>query len=209
MHQPLILYIYELKSNDSLCSISKILPDPFANIGPTNYRDLFSNLHHRHNSIQLPTKHTIIRLLARLDFQNGIMSSLPYLTAWLLSFPVSIGSDWAIRTNKVSTRTSRMICNTFGLVFPALALVGLGFVRADQQALAVGILVAAVAGNIAIYCGHHANHMDLSPNFAGPLMGFTNAAANICSIVAPLVQGVIVQDAVSYSLTCLFLLIEI
>jgi hypothetical protein len=124
------------------------------------------------------------------------MSSLPYLCAWFLSFPVSFGSDWAIRSNKVSMRTSRMICNTVGEMIPAIALVGLGFVDHHQQLLAVSILVIAVTGNIAIYCGHHANHMDLSPNFAGPLMGFTNAAANICSILAPLIQGVVVKDAV-------------
>ncbi|XP_014231589.1 putative inorganic phosphate cotransporter isoform X2 [Trichogramma pretiosum] len=129
------------------------------------------------------------------DIQNnGLISSLPYLCAWLMSFPVSIMSDWAIRKNRLSTRSSRMICNTFGEVFPALALVGLGFVGAGQQLLAVGILVLAVTGNIAIYCGHHANHMDLSPNYAGPLMGFTNAAANVCSILAPLVQGYVVKD---------------
>ncbi|XP_001607313.2 putative inorganic phosphate cotransporter [Nasonia vitripennis] len=126
---------------------------------------------------------------------NGLMSSLPYLCAWLMSFPVSFTSDWAIRTNKVSTRTSRMICNTFGEVFPALALVGLGFVGSNQQILAVSILTISVAGNIAIYCGHHANHMDLSPNFAGPLMGFTNAAANVCSILAPIVHGLIVTES--------------
>lgn len=130
-------------------------------------------------------------------FQNGLISSMPYLCAWLLSFPMSFGSDWAIRTNKVSVRTSRMICNTFGEIVPAIALVALGFVSSDQPALAIGILIVAVASNIAIYCGHHANHMDLSPNFAGPLMGFTNAAANICSILAPLVQGFIVTDPVS------------
>ncbi|XP_011506402.1 PREDICTED: putative inorganic phosphate cotransporter [Ceratosolen solmsi marchali] len=131
--------------------------------------------------------------------RNGLMSSLPYLSAWLLSFPMSFGSDWAIHSNKVSMRTSRMICNTVGEILPALALIGLGFVNNQQQLLAVSILVIAVSGNIAVYCGHHANHMDLSPNFAGPLMGFTNAAANVCSIFAPLVQGFIVKDPTNVS----------
>ena len=116
---------------------------------------------------------------------------------------MSFLSDWAIRTEALSTRTSRMICNTIGEVIPALALISLGFVDSTHELLAVTLLVIAVAGNIAIYCGHHANHMDLSPNFAGPLMGFTNAAANICSIMAPIVHGIVVKDPVS-SLRFLF-----
>ncbi|XP_058803317.1 putative inorganic phosphate cotransporter [Phymastichus coffea] len=136
----------------------------------------------------------------KYDIQNnGLISSLPYLCAWLLSFPVSFGSDWAIRTGKLSVHTSRMIYNTIGEIIPAVALVGLSFISSSQHTLAVCILIVAVAGNIAIFCGHHANHMDLSPNFAGPLMGFTNAAANICSILAPLVQGLIVTDQTNAS----------
>lgn len=77
-----------------------------------------------------------------------------------------------------------------------MSLVALGYVQSDNPILAVGILVVAVASNMAIYCGHHVNHMDLSPNFAGPLMGCTNAIANICSIIAPLVAGAIVQEKV-------------
>ncbi|XP_014212259.1 putative inorganic phosphate cotransporter [Copidosoma floridanum] len=129
---------------------------------------------------------------------NGFMSSLPYLTAWLVSFPVSIVSDWAIRTGKVSTRASRFFCNTFGEILPAAALVCLAFVENDQI-LAVVILIIAVACNIAVYCGHHANHMDLSPNFAGPLMGLTNAAATLCSILAPIAHDFIVTEKTSLS----------
>ncbi|XP_033218487.1 putative inorganic phosphate cotransporter [Belonocnema kinseyi] len=125
---------------------------------------------------------------------NGLVSSIPYLTAWILSFPISYYSDLAIKTNFLSVRTSRFICNSIGQFIPAISLVALGYVQSDNPVLAVGILVVAVASNMAIYCGHHVNHMDLSPNFAGPLMGCTNAIANICSIVAPLVAGAIVQE---------------
>lgn len=39
-----------------------------------------------------------------------------------------------------------------------------------------------------------ANHIDIAPNFAGILMGITNAAANVCSIVAPLFVGFIINN---------------
>ena len=38
--------------------------------------------------------------------------------------------------------------------------------------------------------------MDLSPNFAGSLMGITNTVANICSILAPLIASIIIKDTV-------------
>ncbi|XP_015597304.1 putative inorganic phosphate cotransporter [Cephus cinctus] len=124
----------------------------------------------------------------------GLYSALSYFTAWILGFPVSFVSDYFIKSNIISTTTSRKLCNTFGQWIPAIALIGLGFVRSDQQVLAVAILVVAVGTNIAIYCGHNVNHMDLSPNFAGTLMGCINAVANICGIVTPLIAGAIVTE---------------
>ncbi|XP_011691709.1 PREDICTED: putative inorganic phosphate cotransporter [Wasmannia auropunctata] len=127
--------------------------------------------------------------------QNGMMTALPYLTAWLAGFPISYISDMCIRKKIVTTTMSRKICNTIGHWMPAAALVGLGYVGQDQPKLAVGILVIAVSCNIAAFCGHNVNHMDLSPNFAGPLMGFTNTIASACGILPPLIAGVIIKDS--------------
>lgn len=124
--------------------------------------------------------------------QNGMVTALPYLSAWLLSFPISFVSDLLIRRNVLTIQASRKVCNTIGQWIPAVALIALGYVSKDQQETAVALLVVAVASNVAIYCGHNVNHMDLSPNFAGPLMGITNTVANICSILAPLICDVIV-----------------
>ncbi|XP_014485439.1 PREDICTED: putative inorganic phosphate cotransporter [Dinoponera quadriceps] len=126
--------------------------------------------------------------------ENGLATALPYLTAWIVSFPISYVSDLCIKRNIVTTQASRKICNTFSQWIPAFALIGLAYVNKDQWMLAEAILIIAVSTNIASYCGHNVNHMDLSPNFAGTLMGFTNAAANICSIFAPIVAGWIAPD---------------
>ncbi|CAG2063410.1 unnamed protein product [Timema podura] len=75
---------------------------------------------------------------------------------------------------------------------PAVALIGLGYSR--DTTLAVGLLTAAVAANAGVYVGFQVNHIDLSPNYAGTMMGITNCAANIMSIMGPLMVGVIVHD---------------
>jgi len=135
------------------------------------------------------------------------MTALPYLTAWIVSFPISHVSDLSIRRNVITTQTSRKLCNTIGQWIPAAAFVGLGYVKRDQPELAVGILVLAVSSNVAVFCGHNVNHMDLSPNFAGTLMGLINAMASACGIFAPLTAGVIIQDSVRKKCTSVFLTI--
>lgn len=153
--------------------------------------------------IRIETK-LILFTFCIMIIQNGLMTSLPYLTAWIVSFPVSYLSDLSIKRNIVTTQTSRKICNTIGEWIPAAALIGLGYVKQDQPNLAVGILILAVSSNVAIFCGHNVNHMDLSPNFAGTLMGLTNATASACSMLAPLIAGMIIEDSVRNTHLSLF-----
>ncbi|KAG8233656.1 hypothetical protein J437_LFUL013702, partial [Ladona fulva] len=77
---------------------------------------------------------------------------------------------------------------------PGLALLGLGFIPENEPILAVGLLTAAVGLNGASYIGFQVNHLDLSPNFAGTLMGIANCLSNIMGIIAPLVAGKIAYD---------------
>lgn len=116
---------------------------------------------------------------------------------WLLSFPTSYLADWTLRRGLVSTGTSRKICNSIGNIVPAIALIALGYIDSSHTVLAVSILVIAVGFNVPTLCGYQVNHMDLSPNFAGTLMGMTNGTANIFAILAPLITGFIVRDTVS------------
>lgn len=66
----------------------------------------------------------------------------------------------------------------------------------EQSSLAVALLTLSVAMNGASYVGYLINHMDLSPNFAGTLMGITNAVSNVMSILGPLFVGFVVTDEV-------------
>lgn len=44
------------------------------------------------------------------------------------------------------------------------------------------------------YCGMKVNALDLSPNFAGPLMAVVNGVGAIAGIVSPYVAGAITKD---------------
>jgi len=120
--------------------------------------------------------------------ENGILSALPYLTMWLFSMAYGRFTDFMIKNGYFSSTTGRKIGNTVGFVGPAIGLVGLCFIGCSKP-LAVLCLCIAVGLNGGIYSGFQVNHMDLSPNFAGTLMGITNTVANMAGFLAPMFVG--------------------
>jgi hypothetical protein len=79
-----------------------------------------------------------------------------------------------------------------------VALIGLNLSSNADTTAAVALLTLAVGVNSATYLGFQINHIDLSPNYAGTMMGITNCASNIMSIIAPLLVGYIVTNEVSF-----------
>lgn len=125
---------------------------------------------------------------------NALLSSLPYFVMGLLCFVVSPISDLLINRGTLTVTTARKVFNSIGQWVPMGCLIGLGYMTANEKTEAIVLLVFAVGINAACFCGYLVNHMDLSPNFAGPMMGVTNGLAGITSIIAPLVVGAIVSD---------------
>ena len=82
---------------------------------------------------------------------------------------------------------------TIGQITPALGLLGLSFVGCNPR-MAVVWLVLSVGFNGASYSGSLGNHMELSPNYAGTLMGITNMIANFAGFITPYVAGVLVNN---------------
>lgn len=132
-----------------------------------------------------------------LSLQSAFLSSLPYLVMWLLMQVFSECSDFLMKRKYVSVGAGRKIFNTIGHWIPAATMIALGYVPKENTTLAVVLLTVSVAINSAAFVGYLINHMDLSPNFAGTLMGLTNGVSNIMSLLGPLFVGFIVTDAVT------------
>lgn len=128
---------------------------------------------------------------------NALLSALPYFAMLLLSFAFSSIAGVLGKRHVLSLSTSRKLFNSIGQWCPMIALISLSYVGQDHTTLAIALLTTTVGLNAATYVGFQVNHIDLSPNFAGILMGITNCAANIMSIIAPLIVGLIVTDEVS------------
>ncbi|XP_019869409.2 putative inorganic phosphate cotransporter isoform X2 [Aethina tumida] len=124
---------------------------------------------------------------------NSLLSALPYFVLWLLSFIFSAVADLLIVRNICSIGVTRKILNTIGLCVPAIALVFLGL-GTESTNVSIALLVIAVSTNSAIYSGFNVNHIDLSPNHSGTLMGLTNCVSNIFSLLAPLMVQIVVSN---------------
>ncbi|XP_070068653.1 putative inorganic phosphate cotransporter isoform X1 [Drosophila takahashii] len=125
---------------------------------------------------------------------NAFLSSLPYFAMGLLCFVVSPISDLLINRGSITITTARKLFNSIGQWGPMACLIALGYMTADEKTWAILLLTLAVGINAGCSCGYLINHIDLSPNFAGPMMGVTNGIAGVTSIVAPLVVGAIISD---------------
>lgn len=140
---------------------------------------------------------TYMSTVLKFDIKsNALLSALPYFVLWCLSFVFSFVADYINNRQILSAGASRKLFNSIGHYGPMVMLIALGYVPKEKTDTAVALLTLAVGMNAGTYVGYLINHMDLSPNYAGVLMGLTNFVSNIVSIIAPLMVGVIVGDDV-------------
>ncbi|XP_049836738.1 putative inorganic phosphate cotransporter [Schistocerca gregaria] len=141
---------------------------------------------------QMPTY--MDRVLGFNIQSNSLLSALPYLVMWGLSFVFS-GVSYVLERKKcLSLGTLRKLFNSIAHWGPGIALVVLSYTHVSDPTAAVVLLTVAVGINAGVYVGYQINHIDLSPNFAGTMMGITNCAANIMSIIGPLMVGLFVKN---------------
>jgi len=195
------LFVTDSRSDGKMQSAEKLAPTP--------WKAIFSSLpflsllvvHCTHMFgywlllMQIPT---YMKKIYHVDIKKGaLLSSLPYMVMLLLSFFFVWLSKVLQKKEGMSLSFNRKIFNSIGHWIPMLSLIALGYVPADNAPLAVTLLTLTVGISGATYLGFQVNHIDLSPNYAGTLMGITNCAANVMSGIAPVIVGQIVVDEVS------------
>ncbi|KAJ8969638.1 hypothetical protein NQ317_009571 [Molorchus minor] len=122
---------------------------------------------------------------------NGILSALPYLAMWLFSIFISHVADWMLTKPYFNHTIVRKLINGIGQYGPAAALVWVSFTGCDKWVTVI-LLTIGVGLNGGIYSGFKVNHLDISPQFAGILMSFTNCLANLAGLLAPIYAGNVV-----------------
>ncbi|XP_037294522.1 putative inorganic phosphate cotransporter [Manduca sexta] len=125
---------------------------------------------------------------------NGLMSALPYMAIYLLSYPFGFLADYIPNKKWLSVTATRKLSNSIGFFGPAIALIFLSYTPAGNVVMGVALLTIVVGLNVGHITGFVLVHLDMAPNFAGTLLGITNCSANIISIIAPLVAGAVLKD---------------
>ncbi|VEN35356.1 unnamed protein product [Callosobruchus maculatus] len=125
---------------------------------------------------------------------NSLLSAAPYVAMLVGSFLLSVICDWLINRQIVSRIAARKIFSTIGTILPAMSLTAIGFIPKEEATLSVVILILNGAFQSGGFCGYQVNHMDLSPNHCGVLMGITNGTTSVFSIISPLIVQFIVTD---------------
>lgn len=131
--------------------------------------------------------------------EDGALSALPYLAMFLLQVPVLYTADLLNKRHVTTLTTSRKIWNSVSMWGAAAGLLGLGCMRHHTVVTSITLYVVIVAIGCTTNAGFNINHIDLSANYAGLLMGITNTVASTGGIVAPLLVGFIIDDPASTS----------
>ena len=95
-----------------------------------------------------------------LNLQNGLISTLPYLAMFLMSFPVGMVADYLRIKDYMSLSTLRKLFQSMGTICPGLCMVALGFVGCNS-ALAIAILVS---NTLSVYLDEKPSQV---PSFTG------------------------------------------
>lgn len=106
-------------------------------------------------------------------------------------------SDILTSRNYLTIKTGRKLFNTFGMWGPMICFLALCYVK-QNVLMGIFLLVLAVGLSSSVNAGFAVNFMDLSPNFAGTLMGISHFFANMMSIMGPIFVGYVVTDPVRY-----------
>ncbi len=129
-----------------------------------------------------------------LQIQDGFLSALPFIMGYFVGVGSGFAADY-LRGGRFSTTGVRKTFNSLGFFGSAAALAVVALAGQDQKWCVAMLCVAVGAGGLT-NGGVSVNHIDIAPNFAGTLLGFTNMAANFCGIIAPAVAGFITNSRV-------------
>lgn len=123
---------------------------------------------------------------------NAFVSALPYLIMWLMALLSSVVADYVLDKNLLSRAATRKTMNSLAMCLPALFLV---FAAYSGCNVTYTVVFLALAGgmNGMHYSGFMSTHIDMSPNFAGTLLGITNGFSNIMGFLAPGITGYIIN----------------
>ncbi|XP_059796689.1 sodium-dependent phosphate transport protein 1 isoform X1 [Balaenoptera ricei] len=139
--------------------------------------------------------------------ENGLLSSLPHLFAWIFAILAGHMSDVFLSRNILSLLTIRKLFTLLGLLLPALFSLCLLYLSSSFHGTMIFLILANATGSFCMG-GILINVLDIAPRYYGFLKGFTNVIGLTGGLVASTVTGVILsQDQDSPWLKIFFMMV--
>ncbi|GBN48339.1 Sialin [Araneus ventricosus] len=124
--------------------------------------------------------------------ENGFFSSFPHVLQTLVGLIVSAVGDSLIRKNIFSMNFVRKFCNSVSGFGTVLGLIGVCLSGCDVTMNKIFFIFSIAIGGFA-YNGQNLTLLDMSPEYAGTLLGITNTIANLTGFITPLVVGALTE----------------
>ncbi|THD22446.1 Vesicular glutamate transporter 3 [Fasciola hepatica] len=129
-------------------------------------------------------------------FDNGLLSSIPYVVQCIIALVVAQTSDLLIARHVFSVTWVRKLNNLIALSGVGAGLLAVGSIGCRRVA-AVCLLTTSIGLLGFSSSGYSANTVDLAPKFAGNIISVTNTLATFPGIFGPMLVGYITRDSSS------------
>ncbi|KAB7495830.1 putative inorganic phosphate cotransporter [Armadillidium nasatum] len=135
---------------------------------------------------ELPTYlHNILHVKIE---NNGILSALPFLGAWIFSMVLSLSLNTLVVKKVITLLSMRKISMVFGAII-------LCFTNCNKT-LALSVFVILGTGLGGQFPGVLNSHADITPRFAGTAIGLANALACAPGLLSPLIVSYLTDENV-------------
>lgn len=140
---------------------------------------------------------SFMKNILNFDIQaNGVISGAPFIASYFSSVFFCYIADELVRREIFSLTTIRKIMTAASQIIPGLLILLVGYMGSANCGI-VSVIIVWSIGIILItsaYAGAMACIVDLSPNFAGPVLAFCQTIHMSASFLSPLVNGAILED---------------
>lgn len=127
--------------------------------------------------------------------KSGFISAIPYLVLSLLLFVSGFLADWFQMKNYLSvTQVRKYFTNLSFFAQMIFLLLAAYFVDTTQIIICITLSVGLGAFSIS---GYLANPLDIAPQFASIIVGYSNSFATLSGVISPVLTGYIVTTPVS------------
>ncbi|XP_055314260.1 putative inorganic phosphate cotransporter isoform X3 [Sitodiplosis mosellana] len=123
---------------------------------------------------------------------NGIYSSIPQLIKLIMALVGGAINDWLIAADHCTITNGRKIFVSIASIFTGVFIIAASYAQCDKMLVVAYFTISVAFQGVP---GVAINTLDLSPNYAGILMGIGGTVTSITGILVPYMVGVATSNS--------------